>query len=165
MDEKGPGCFRPVICIAALNPRAQSCDLGSHRVCISALAEQGSLEPRSRGAGRYGASHLAAIGLRELITPAIEAYEAMAVDVARLPGMLGAIREKLRASRDQSVLFDTDQFVRHLEQAYRGALQRYDRALPPAATDVVQVRRATSDAHSRGRRLKPGLQSLKCNKM
>ncbi|WP_261313966.1 hypothetical protein [Burkholderia ambifaria] len=37
-------------------------------------------------------------GLRELIAPDIDAYEAVAMDLARSPGRLGAIRGKLRAS-------------------------------------------------------------------
>ncbi|MBN3769066.1 tetratricopeptide repeat protein [Burkholderia sp. Se-20378] len=93
--------------------------------------------PGDTFASRYGASLLAAVGLPELIAPDIDAYEAIAVDLARSPGRLGAIRQKLREARDQSPLFDTRRFVRHLEQAYRLVLQRYASGLPPDTFDLA----------------------------
>jgi protein O-GlcNAc transferase len=61
------------------------------------------------------------------------------VDLARSPDRLHAIRQKLRDARDQSPLFDTRRFVRHLEHAYRLVLQRHARGLPPDTIDVADA--------------------------
>jgi len=92
--------------------------------------------PGETFASRYGASLLAAMGLPELIAPDIDAYEAIAVDLARFPGRLNAIRQTLREARDRSPLFDTNRFVLQLEQAYRIVLQRYASGLPRDTIDL-----------------------------
>ncbi|MCA8294817.1 tetratricopeptide repeat protein [Burkholderia sp. AU30198] len=95
--------------------------------------------PGDTFASRYGASLLAALGLPELIAPDLDMYEAIAVDLARSPGKLGAIRQKLRDARDRSPLFDTRRFVRHLEHAYRIVVQRYASGLPPDSIDLANA--------------------------
>jgi predicted O-linked N-acetylglucosamine transferase (SPINDLY family) len=87
-------------------------------------------------ASRYGASLLTAAGLPELITYDLETYQAMAVNLARSPDTLQAIKHRLSAARHQSALFDTPRFVRHLEAAYRAAWQRFCNGLPPDHIDV-----------------------------
>ncbi|CAO3419906.1 tetratricopeptide repeat protein [Azospirillum endophyticum] len=70
-------------------------------------------------AGRVAASLLLAAGLPELITDGQEEYEAAAVALARSPGRLGDLRERLARNRMVCPLFDTPRFTRHLEAAYR----------------------------------------------
>ncbi len=70
-------------------------------------------------AGRVAASLLRAAGLPELIVDGQEAYEAAAVTLARSPGRLGDLRDRLARNRPVCALFDTPRFARHLEAAYR----------------------------------------------
>src|SRR6266478_878068 len=69
-------------------------------------------------AGRVAASLLKAIGLPEMIAPSLEAYEAMALQLARDANALAGIRAKLQRNRDTHALFDTARFTRNLEAAY-----------------------------------------------
>ncbi len=68
-------------------------------------------------AGRVGASLLHAAGLPELITDSLDAYEALALRLARDPNALRALKETLARSRDACALFDTARFTRHFEVA------------------------------------------------
>jgi len=70
-------------------------------------------------AGRVAASLLRAAGLPELIVDGQEAYEAEAVALARSPGRLHDLRQRLARGRPVCPLFDTPRFTRHLETAYR----------------------------------------------
>ncbi|MGA1855616.1 tetratricopeptide repeat protein [Azospirillum sp. 11R-A] len=70
-------------------------------------------------AGRVAASLLRAAGLPELIVDGQEAYEAEAVALARSPGRLRDLRQRLALNRPVCPLFDTPRFTRHLEAAYR----------------------------------------------
>lgn len=74
-------------------------------------------------AGRVAASLLMAAGLPELITRTAEEYEATALALARDPGRLKTIREKLAANRATAPLFDTKRFTRGLEAAYETMLK------------------------------------------
>ncbi len=70
-------------------------------------------------AGRVAASLLHAVGLPELVTQSLEDYEALALDLARDPDRLAAIRRKLFANRPTAPLFDAKRYARHLEAAYK----------------------------------------------
>ncbi len=87
-------------------------------------------------ASRVAASLVTAIGVPELITPDLEAYEALALKLATDGEALGAVRAKLRANRLKAPLFDTELFARHLERAYALVWQRHRDGLPPAAVKV-----------------------------
>lgn len=67
---------------------------------------------------RVAASQLHAIGLPELVADSLEGYEATTLRLARAPGELSAIREKLMRARASAPLFDTPRYVRHLESAF-----------------------------------------------
>ena len=82
-------------------------------------------------AGRVAASLLHAIGLPELITTTLEAYEQMAIDLAINPQRLAIIRRKLAENRLTTPLFDTKLFTRYIEAAYIGMYERYQAGLPP----------------------------------
>lgn len=68
--------------------------------------------------GRMGASLLRACGLPELVTASLPDYEALALRLARDPGLIAALRDRLRSERDRCRLFDTERFARHIEIAY-----------------------------------------------
>jgi predicted O-linked N-acetylglucosamine transferase (SPINDLY family) len=73
---------------------------------------------------RVAASILKAAELPELIAPDLDAYEALALALARDPARLNAIRDTLKAGRDRLPLFDTARFTRNLEAAYLGMLAK-----------------------------------------
>ena len=89
--------------------------------------------------GRVSASLLTAVGLRELITNGLPAYEDMAMTLACDPRRLASIRAKLAANRDMFPLFDTKRFTRHIETAYTAMWQRYQRGEPPATISVAPM--------------------------
>jgi predicted O-linked N-acetylglucosamine transferase (SPINDLY family) len=88
-------------------------------------------------AGRVAASLLSAIGLPELIAPSLPAYEARALELARDPAMLRAIKTKLNANRTRHPLFDTARFTRHLEAVFVAMRDRQRRGLPPERFGVA----------------------------
>jgi predicted O-linked N-acetylglucosamine transferase (SPINDLY family) len=86
--------------------------------------------------GRVATSLLRAVGLPELVTSDLAAYEALAFELATSPARLAAIRERLAVHRSIAPLFDTARFVRHLELAFETMVTRARRGEPPAAFDV-----------------------------
>ncbi|MEY4707702.1 MAG: hypothetical protein RJB58_1425 [Pseudomonadota bacterium] len=67
-------------------------------------------------AGRVAGSMLQAAGLPELVTQDVAAYEWTALELARDPARLKALREKLAGS--SSPLFDTPRFARDIEALF-----------------------------------------------
>lgn len=90
-------------------------------------------------ASRVASSLLNAVGLSELVTDTLPAYEALALELATAPGRLAAIKAKLASQRLSAPLFDTDRFRRHIESAYVTMHERRLRGEPPAAFDVPTV--------------------------
>lgn len=82
-------------------------------------------------AARVAGSLLRTIGLPELIVDKQVAFEARAIELARNPSALQAIRSKLLAHRKTSPLFDAELFARHIEAAYRAMHMRQEAGLPP----------------------------------
>jgi len=80
---------------------------------------------------RVAASLLHAAGLPELVTDSIEDYEALALELARSPERLAALRQRLRDTRLQVPLFDTPRFTRYLESAFEAMHERRRRGLAP----------------------------------
>jgi predicted O-linked N-acetylglucosamine transferase (SPINDLY family) len=74
--------------------------------------------PGKTFASRVAASLLHAVGLPELVAPNAAEYEALAIALARDPQRLHALRARLARNRLAAPLFDTDLYVRHLENAY-----------------------------------------------
>ncbi|HTR87132.1 MAG TPA: tetratricopeptide repeat protein [Reyranella sp.] len=93
-------------------------------------------------AARVSGSLLKAVGLPELIAGDLAAYEALALDLARMPDRLAAVRAKL-ARRPELALFDTDRFRRHIEAAYQGMIDRLTGGETPASFDVPAVTSAS----------------------
>ena len=82
-------------------------------------------------AARVAASLLTAAGLPELIVASREEYERRAIALAVDPNELGALRARLEQNRSRMPLFDTDAYVRHLEQAYEMMWATHARGEPP----------------------------------
>ena len=76
-------------------------------------------------AGRVAASLLHAVGLPELVTENSQAFEELALGLARDPAALRAVRQKLARNRMDAALFDTGRFTRHLEAAYATMLETW----------------------------------------
>jgi len=86
-------------------------------------------------ASRVAASLLHAAGLPEMVTPSLQEYEQLALQLAREPSMLASLKAKLVHNRDGCALFDTSRFVRNLESAYIAMWERHQNGVPPA--DIV----------------------------
>ncbi|TWA62028.1 putative O-linked N-acetylglucosamine transferase (SPINDLY family) [Azospirillum brasilense] len=76
-------------------------------------------------AGRVASSLLKTLGLPELVTDSLAAYEALALGLARDPDRLAGLKARLAAARTASPMFDGDRFARDLEDAYRTIWQRF----------------------------------------
>jgi predicted O-linked N-acetylglucosamine transferase (SPINDLY family) len=74
-------------------------------------------------AGRVGASLVTAAGLPELATDTLEAYQGLALSLARDPERLLMLKDKLAANRSTAPLFDTARFTRNLENAFTAMLR------------------------------------------
>jgi predicted O-linked N-acetylglucosamine transferase (SPINDLY family) len=81
---------------------------------------------------RVGASLLEAVGLPELVARDWEEYRHTALDLARQPARLAALRKKLAETRGAAPLFNTDQSVRELESLYEKMWAARLAGLPPA---------------------------------
>jgi protein O-GlcNAc transferase len=82
--------------------------------------------------GRAAESLLKACGIPELAVRSLQEYEALALNLARRPDTLGALRQRLSRNRRACPLFDTGRFTRHIEAAYLAMWERYQRHKPPA---------------------------------
>lgn len=89
-------------------------------------------------AGRVGASLLNAIGLPELIATSPDAYEALAIALARDPARLASIRAKLAGNRLTTPLFDTAAFTADIELAYASMVERHRGGLPPDHIELTR---------------------------
>jgi len=85
---------------------------------------------------RVAAGLLHAVGLPEMITTSLEEYEQRALALARDPGQLAAIREKLARNRQTAALFDMARFTRGLEAVYTAMWERQQAGLPPESFSV-----------------------------
>jgi predicted O-linked N-acetylglucosamine transferase (SPINDLY family) len=84
-------------------------------------------------AGRVGASLLRAVGLPELVTESLAAYERLAIDLARDAGKLGQLKARLAGNIKASPLFDTERFCRHIERAFMVMHARHQRGEKPVS--------------------------------
>jgi len=89
--------------------------------------------------GRVAASLLRAIGLPELVTQTLPDYEALALRLALNPPGLRAIREKLRANRLTTPLFDSRRFTRHVESAFETMWRMQLAGEPPRPFAVAPI--------------------------
>ena len=87
-------------------------------------------------AGRVAASLLAAIGLPELVTSNLDAYEALILKLTRDPALLNSFRLRLQRNRSTHPLFDTDRFRRNIEAAYTKMHEIAERGEAPRSFSV-----------------------------
>ncbi len=86
-------------------------------------------------AGRVAASLLEAVGMPELVTQTLQEYEMRALELARDPVKLQAVKQKLEQNLPQAALFDADMFRRDIEEAYLTMWQGRDSL--PRSIDVA----------------------------
>ncbi len=91
-------------------------------------------------AGRVAASLLRAIGMPDLITDDLEAYERLALRIASEASMLNELRERLGRHRLSHPLFNTDRYRRHIEAAYTRMWDHWQRGESPASFSVEPER-------------------------
>jgi predicted O-linked N-acetylglucosamine transferase (SPINDLY family) len=89
-------------------------------------------------ASRVAASLLHAVGLPELITTSLDAYEALAISLGRDREALAKIKSKLRDNLPTAPLFDSLETTRHLESAYLEMVTRHRRGEAPAHFGVLE---------------------------
>jgi predicted O-linked N-acetylglucosamine transferase (SPINDLY family) len=94
---------------------------------------------RESFASRVAGSLLNAVGLPELITTSLAGYEALALELACDPSLLGLLRQKLARNRDVYPLFDSERFTRHIEAAYTIMWERAQRGEPPESFSVAPI--------------------------
>lgn len=87
-------------------------------------------------AARMSGSLLRCMGLPELITETFEDYERTALDLALNPQRRRELGDRMIRSKPLSPLFDTARYCRHLEAAYIGMYERYERGEEPASFGV-----------------------------
>lgn len=87
-------------------------------------------------ASRVAASLLRAAGLPELVTESSAQYEDLALELARNPERLAALRARLAQTRESCPLFDSTRYTRNLEKAYALMWQRFTEGLSPGHMDV-----------------------------
>ena len=87
---------------------------------------------------RVAGSLLHAVGMPELVTDNLDAYEALALKLARDKAALRQVRSKLARNRESFPLFDAARFRRHLESAYHTMWERSQRGEPPVSFAVAQ---------------------------
>ncbi len=95
-------------------------------------------------AGRVTASLLNAIDLPELITTTTEAYEELAIRLAKDPQELAIARRKLADNRLTTALFNIQDFSKHIEAAYSEMYERYHAGLPPEHIHVPTLRNVSA---------------------
>jgi protein O-GlcNAc transferase len=89
-------------------------------------------------ASRVSASLLNAIGLSEMTTPNLDAYERLAVRLASHPAEHQKIKAKLALNRLTEPLFDTPGFVGNLEAAYQKMWRIFTAGRAPQQFEVIE---------------------------
>ncbi len=84
-------------------------------------------------AGRVGTSLLNSVGLADLVTADLAAYEALALRLARAPQALADCKRRLE-NRASAPLFDSDRLRHHLEAAYLHMYSVWRSGKPPKAS-------------------------------
>lgn len=84
-------------------------------------------------AGRHSATHLANVGMPELVADDWGQYRARVLELASDLDSLSTIRAHLRRILLESPVCDAPRFARHLANALRAIWQRYCQDKPPAA--------------------------------
>tara|TARA_B100000674_G_scaffold497910_1_gene533492 strand:- start:1571 stop:3433 length:1863 start_codon:yes stop_codon:yes gene_type:complete len=92
--------------------------------------------PGEQFAARVAASILHAANLPELIAKDEAEYEAIALDLARNPEKIAALKQKVKDQSKTCPLFDSEGYTRDLEAGYEAAYDRYLKGLAPDDIEV-----------------------------
>jgi protein O-GlcNAc transferase len=104
---------------------------------LPVLTRQGTV-----ASSRLASSLLHALDLQDdLVVETLGEYQEKAIVYASNRTALAAVKYKLAINRDTQPLFDTALTVRHLEQGYIAAWERYQAGLPPAPIDIADSRK------------------------
>jgi protein O-GlcNAc transferase len=90
-------------------------------------------------ASRVAASLLQAVGMSELVTADLAAYESLALALACDPKRLQSLKRHLASQRMELPLFDAALTTRAIEAAYREAARRHEKGMAPAAFSVSET--------------------------
>jgi len=85
---------------------------------------------------RMASSMLDAVGLSELVTTTEKEYEELILDLATNPDKLSEIRARLSKNRLSEPLFDTELYIKHLEEGYRRVYENYTKGNKPKIINV-----------------------------
>ena len=88
-------------------------------------------------AGRVAGSLLQAVGLPELITFSLDAYEAMGLRLARDPALLETLRHRLLGNRLTAPLFDSARYARDFEATLTRMWETWANGHEPSAFAVA----------------------------
>ncbi len=94
-------------------------------------------------ASRVAGSLLQAVGLPELATDNLAAYEALALRLAQNPSALAALRKRLEQNRKNAPLFNIADYTRDLEAAFEHMAEIAVAGEPPKAFAVAEIERGT----------------------
>jgi predicted O-linked N-acetylglucosamine transferase (SPINDLY family) len=86
--------------------------------------------------GRVAGSLLHAVGLPELVTHSLADYEALALRLARHPGELARLRQRLLENRLGAPLFDIENYTRALEAAFLEMVRIHDAGETPRSLTI-----------------------------
>jgi predicted O-linked N-acetylglucosamine transferase (SPINDLY family) len=86
--------------------------------------------------GRIAGSVLMALGMEELVTKDVQAYEAQAVRIGLESGYAKSLKDKLEGNRKEAPLFDTTRLTRHMERAYERMHERVQQGVEPQGFEV-----------------------------
>lgn len=106
--------------------------------------------PGSTLASRVAASLLTTMGVPETIAGSLDEYESLALSLARDPAQLAALKQRIRAARATTPLFDSTRFAMNLEGLFDRMFERWKSGAPPAhlttkpvASEALEARRAS----------------------
>jgi predicted O-linked N-acetylglucosamine transferase (SPINDLY family) len=88
--------------------------------------------------GRVATSLLSAARLPELVANDLGEYEALALRLATDAALLRGFRQRLEQNRATCLLFDTDRFRRHIEDAYTTMWELQQRGESPRSFSVLR---------------------------
>jgi predicted O-linked N-acetylglucosamine transferase (SPINDLY family) len=91
-------------------------------------------------AGRVAASLLNAVGLPDLVSRSAAQYETLALDFARHPEKLAALKARVAQNKLAYPLFDTARFAGNIEALYSRMWQRHCAGLPPEHIELPSSR-------------------------
>ena len=77
-----------------------------------------------------------AVGLPELAVRTQQEYEETAIHLATHPTELALLKNKLLQNKSTAPLFNTHQYARHIEDAFRAMFDRHKQGLDPAHISV-----------------------------